>query len=91
MKKYNWYIIQDCLDNEKHIAQYYGREQGFECMVCEHGNNAYCFNIYYGEDQYQTWCYGKEHMPQIIKVIGASDKQIIDDEENINKYMKEVE
>ena len=88
MKKYNWYIIQDCLDNKAHIAQYYGREQGFECMICEHGRNAYCFNIYYDEDQYQTWNYGKEHMPKIIKNLGASDEQIIDDEKNLERYLR---
>lgn len=83
LKKYNWYVIKDCLDNKEHIAQYYGREEGYECCVCNHGNNAYCFNIYYGEDQYETWAYGKEHLPQIIKELGESEKQIIDKEENL--------
>jgi len=87
MKKYNWYIIQDSLDNKLHVAQYYGREEGFSCMVCGHGNNAYCFNIYYGIDQYQTWCYGKEHMPRIVKELGESKEQIMD--ENIERYLGE--
>lgn len=86
MKQYNWYIIQDCLDGKLHIAQYYGREKGFECCVCNKGTNAYCFNIYYNEDGYETWGYGKEHLPKIIKDLGTSDRTIID--ENVDNYLK---
>ena len=85
MKKYEWYVIKDCLDNKMHIAQYYGREEGFECCVCNHGNNAYCFNVYYDEDGYETWSYGKEHFPEIIKKLGKSEKTIID--ENVEQYL----
>lgn len=85
MKLYNWYIIKDCWDNKEHIAQYYGREKGFECCVCNKGNNAYCFNIYYTEYGYETWGFGKEHLPKIIKDLGASEDVIIDSEENIRK------
>ena len=92
MKLYQWYIIQDIhmKDDKYYIVQYYGREEGFECMVCNHGRNAYCVNRYYAPDQYETWCWGKEHMPRIIKVIGKSDEQIIDNEENLKKYLDEV-
>jgi len=89
MKLYDWYIIKDCLDNEEHIAQYYGREEGFECCVCNKGNKAYCFNTYYDYDAYQTWSYGKEHMPQIIKSLGSSKEQILDTKENIERLMGE--
>jgi hypothetical protein len=93
MKKYNWYIIKETNfgENKLYIAQYYGREEGFECMVCNHGHNAYCFNVYYDYDMYQTWCYGKEHMPEIVKDLGSSREQIIDNEENLEKYLKESE
>ena len=90
MKIYNWYIVEDCLFNEKMIVQYYGREEGFECLVCGKGNNAYCFNRYYDQDQYETFSYGKEHMPKIIKDLGKSDKQIFDTKENIEMFLKEV-
>lgn len=93
MKVYNWYIIKDIWcdgrDGEEYIVQYYGREEGFPCMICDHGNNAMCFNRYYAEDQWETWCYGKEHFPKIIKDLGKSDEQIIDNEENLNRYLKE--
>lgn len=85
MKKYEWYIIKDSLDNKMHIAQYYGREEDFECCVCEKGHNAFAFNIYYNEDEYQTWCYGKEHMPKIIKELGKSETTIID--KNVESYL----
>lgn len=92
MKKYNWYIIKERFldgDNGKmYIVQYMGREEGFGCMVCDHGNNAQCFNRYYDTDQYETWCYGKEHLPEIIKDLGASEEQIIDDgEDTIKQYL----
>ena len=94
MKIYNWYIIQDIhLDGSNgayHIAQYYGREKSFECCVCNKGHNAFCFNIYYGQDAYETWSYGREHMPKIIKELGKSDKQIFDTKENIEMLLKEV-
>ena len=85
MKKYNWYIIKDGLDNKMHIAQYMGREKGYECCVCNKGSNAHGFNIFYDEDGWETWCYGNEHMPEIIKDLGKSEDTIID--ENIEKYL----
>lgn len=90
MKKYNWYIIREKNfgDNNLYIVQYYGREKGFECMVCEHGNNAFGFNRYYDYDQYESWFYGKEHMPEIVKDLGSSEEQIIDNKENLKKYLE---
>lgn len=85
MKKYEWYVIKDCLDNEMHIAQYLGRTQEFECCVCGKGHNAFGFNVYYDEDGYETWCYGKEHLPQIIKKLGKSETTILD--EDVEKYL----
>lgn len=90
MKKYNWYIVKDTMDNTLMIVQYYGREEHFECCVCGKGHNAYCFNRYYDQDAYETFSYGKEHMPKIIKDLGKSDKQIFDTKENIEMYLKEM-
>lgn len=72
LKKYGYYLIQDCFDNKEHYAQYMGQERGFECCVCCKGNNAYCFNVFnnleeYENCMYETWPYGREHMPRIIK------------------------
>ena len=89
LKKYNWYIIKDeasdGIHGKMYIVQYYGREEGYGCMVCNHGHNAYGFNRYYDVDQYETWFYGKEHLPKIIKDLGTSEEQIID--ENVEQYL----
>ena len=89
MKKYNWYIIKDenldGLEGRMYIVQYIGREDHFECMVCNKGNKAYCFNRYYDVDQYETWSYGKEHLPKIIKDLGQSKEEIIDKE--VERYL----
>ena len=55
---------------EEHVGQYIGREDGFECCVCGKGHRAYAFNIWYSEDGYETWAYGKEHMPKILEDLG---------------------
>lgn len=72
LKKYNYYLIQDAYCKEPVLSQYMGQERGFECCVCCKGNNAHCFNIFNNLDEYdnctyQTWPYGREHMPKIIK------------------------
>ena len=66
------------------IGIYIGREEGFNCMICGKGCNAFCFNIYQGslkdptkaqvEAQidnvgYETYGFGKEHLPEIMKEI----------------------
>ena len=73
----HWYKFDD--RGEKHIGQYTGDEQGFECCVCCKGNKAKTFNVWYGSD-YETWGYGKEHMPEIIEDLGVSDEVIVDKE-----------
>ena len=87
MKVLNWYLVEDQRLG-KMLVQYYGREEGFECDICGHGNNAYCFNRYYDDNGgYETFCYGKEHLPRILKDLGGNNF-IVDNEENIEKYLK---
>lgn len=75
----HFYKIKDSY-GEVAIAKYMGRQEGFECCVCHKGNNAYTFNIYAYDDEtleqakenekngnYETWGYGKEHMPEILE------------------------
>ena len=72
LKKYGYYLIQDAYCKEPVYAQYMGQEKGFECCVCCKGNNAHCFNVFsnlgeYDNCSYETWGYGREHMPKILK------------------------
>lgn len=82
----NWYKIREA-DGTERIGQYYGREEGFECVVCGKGHNAYAFNFWYeGKRQddgtafqdYQTWAYGREHLPTILEKVGGIDDLILD-------------
>lgn len=75
MKVGNWYKFKD--RGEVHIGQYIGRESGFECCVCGKGCRAHTFNIWYGND-YETWGYGDNHLPEIVSDLGQSDIEIID-------------
>lgn len=62
-----FYLIKD--GNTTTKAKYIGRQKGFGCCVCGKGCYAHCFNIYYGDGEmdYETWGYGSEHLPEIIK------------------------
>ena len=73
MKLHNWYRFE--YDGDTYIGQYMGREQNFECMVCGKGNNAYCFNIWHSDKDYdyETFSFGKEHLPK-LEDLGKSDK-----------------
>lgn len=75
MKQNHWYKFND--RGELHIGQYTGTEGGFECCVCGKGCKAHTFNVWYG-DNYETWGYGKEHLPEIVEDLGESDEVIID-------------
>lgn len=66
------------------IGYYMGREEGFDCIVCGKGDNAFGFNVYQGDLEhptkkqvedyidnigYETFTFGKEHMPEVIEEI----------------------
>lgn len=56
---------------EEHIGQYTGADNEFECCVCGKGHKAKCFNIWNSENDYETWGYGANHMPEIIEDLGT--------------------
>ena len=72
----HWYKFND--RGEQHIGQYTGRDQGFECCVCNKGCKAHTFNIWYNEQGWETWGFGREHLPQIIEDLGEQQEVIID-------------
>ena len=65
--KGRWYKFND--RGEIYTGQYIGKQEGFECCVCGKGHNAYTFNIWNSDSDYETWGYGKEHLPQIIEQV----------------------
>lgn len=73
----HWYKFND--QGEIHIGYFLGRQSGFECCVCGKGENAYTFNIWHSNIDYETWGYGKEHLPQIIEDLGEFNGIMIDD------------
>lgn len=77
LKANHWYKFKD-ETGQIHIGQFMGRCEGFECCVCGKGNNAYCFNIWNDDSDYETWGYGKEHLPEIIEDFGESNEVLID-------------
>ena len=72
----HWYKFND--RGEIHIGYYLGRQGGFECCVCGCGRNAYTFNIWHSNIGYETWGYGREHLPEIIEDLGARGEILID-------------
>lgn len=62
-----------------HIGQYMGRQRGFECLVCGAGCNAHTFNIWYDNRDYETWGYGDNHLPTIVKDLGVHNNIIKDE------------
>lgn len=64
----HWYKFND--RGDVYIGYYLGRQKGFECCVCNKGTNAYTFNIWNSSTDYETWGYGKEHLPEIIEDLG---------------------
>lgn len=73
----HWYKFND--RGEIHIGYYYGRQSGFECCVCGKGGNAYTFNIWNSTTDYETWGYGKEHLPEILEDLGECSGVIVDE------------
>lgn len=72
----HWYKFND--GGDIHIGYFVGRQNGFECCVCGKGCNAYTFNIWYSSHDYETWGYGKEHLPTIAEDLGYKDGIVID-------------
>lgn len=62
----NWYEMT-CQDGEKIVGQYMGRQNYFECNVCGKGHRTHTFNVYYSENDYETYAFSDSHLPQDIK------------------------
>lgn len=76
LKVGHWYRIKD--RGITYNAQYVGRQEGFECCICGKGNNAYTFNLWYDANgDYETWGFGKEHMPEILEELGGIDDMFL--------------
>lgn len=71
-----WYRFMEP-DNNIYVGQYVGRQKGFECCVCGKGSNTYTFNIWNSETDYETWGYGKEHLPEILEDLGNYEGIIV--------------
>ena len=79
--KYPTGIHKYRIQGEVVLADYMGRQKGFECCVCGKGCNAYTFNIihadtideaqiaYYEHDDYETWGYGPSHIAEAVELI----------------------
>lgn len=67
------------IDGEEVLAEYIGRQKGFECIICGKGHNAYTFNIFHDDNladiaqkdfqDYETWGFGKEHLEEAVQLI----------------------
>ena len=73
----HWYRFTE-QNGVTHIGQYTGNDQGFECCVCGKGCKARTFNIWYNGTDYETWGYGRDHLPEITEDLGESNEVIID-------------
>lgn len=63
-------IIRIKVDGKEHLAEYMGRQKGFECSVCGQGGNCFTFNIFdsveqYENMQYETWGFGRDHLNHV--------------------------
>lgn len=76
-KLHRWYEFID--DGKHYIGQYVGRQKGFECCICGKGCNAYTFNIWNSETDYETWGYGSEHLPIMVKDLGECEEVMLND------------
>ena len=81
LKVGHWYKFKDTYgDGSQHIGQYMGNTQEFECCICGKGHKAHEFNIWYDpEGGYETWAYGREHLPKLIEDLGDQEQEIMDE------------
>ena len=75
LKRNHWYRMND--RGQEFIGQYTGCDQAFGCCVCDKGHRAKTFNIWYCEEDYETWGFGPCHMPEILEDLGDPDNVIV--------------
>lgn len=70
------------IEGEEVLAEYMGRQKGFECCVCGKGCNAFTFNVFHADtiedinDQdYETWGYGPSHINEAVQLIEEGDEE----------------
>lgn len=82
----HWYKIND--RGEIHKAQYAGRQEGFECIVCrannltsnfEFGKTCRTFNLWHNDWDFETWGFGANHFPEVLEDMGEPDEPIVDE------------
>ena len=74
--KSHWYKVKDAF-GDVWTGQYMGREEGWCCCVCEKGNHAHVFNVYYSSlYDYESLGFGTGHLPEIIEDLGYDDKTV---------------
>lgn len=66
------------IDGDTVFAEYMGRQQGLECIVCGKGCNAFTFNIIHAETyeealenreyDYETWGFGRDHIEAAVTI-----------------------
>ena len=76
MREGHWYKFND--RGEVHVGYYVGNDCGFPCCVCDKGKKAHVFNIWHDLIGYESWGYGREHMPEILEDLGEVPGVIID-------------
>lgn len=99
--KYPKGIAKYRIDGQEVLAQYMGRQRGFECCVCGKGCNAFTFNIYHNDangyaddvnnidpDNYETWGYGPNHIEDAVELI--EEYHLIHDGEG-TKYLPKLQ
>ena len=63
-------ILKVKYDGVEYLAEYIGRQQGFECAVCGQGENCFTFNIFnneadYKDGIYETLGFGSKHINKL--------------------------
>lgn len=77
LKSGHFYKFRD--RGDIHIGQYYGVEEGFECIVCGFGERCRAFNIWHDvRGDYETWGFGSAHFPEILEDLGEPEVPILD-------------
>jgi hypothetical protein len=84
--KYPTSIAKYRIEGHEYLAQYIGRQEGFECCVCGKGCNAFTFNIMHSDDidnvdpyDYETWGYGPTHIDEAVELVEEYSHLVLKD------------
>ena len=72
----HWYRFND--KGDVHVGQSIGTASVFECCARGKGCKAYTFNVWYDENECETWGYARGHLPEILEDLGEHEDVIID-------------